>query len=104
MVVRSQTSDGISSKNRSSDRVLVLKLIDGKKPLDSIGLVDKRLFTGENKLHAIMDTQTCMWTLKYDMGGLPQPLKQRFTTFTKLLEYTRNYWKTRNIEISEVQD
>lgn len=95
---------GVKTNNRSSDRVLVLKTIDGMKTLDSIGLVDKRLFNGDNKLHAVMDLQTCHWYLKYDMGGLPQHLKQRFTTFSKLLEYTRDYFKKRNIEIVEVQD
>jgi hypothetical protein len=39
----------------SSDRTLVLKPIEGKKPLSSIGATDTRLFTGENTVHAIMD-------------------------------------------------
>lgn len=92
------------SKLRSPDRVLMLKTIDNKKPLSSKGLVDPRLFTGENRLHAIMDTQTCMWKFKYDQGIVPPPLKCNFTSFKALLQHAREYFGTRNIEIVEVKD
>lgn len=92
------------AKERSSDRILVLKPIDGAKPLSSTGLVDTRLFTGENKLHAIMDDTNCMWRLKYDQGGLPPALKQTFTGFSKLIDYTKTYFKKRNIEIVDILD
>ena len=67
-------------------------------------MVDSRLFTGENRLHAIMDTQTTLWHLAYDNGILPQPLKQQFTSFTKLHGYVKDYLSRRNIEIVEVID
>lgn len=92
------------SKMRSPDRILVLKVKDGKAPIASTGLIDKRLFTGENNLHAIMDMQTCLWTVKYDNGGLPEPLKQQFTSFSSLLKHTRAYFHKRNVEIVEVKD
>lgn len=92
------------SKMRSPDRILVLKVIDGKAPVASTGLVDKRLFTGENNLHAVMDTQTTLWTVKYDNGGLPEPLKQQFTSFGSLLKYVSAYFRKRNVEIVEVKD
>jgi len=92
------------TKERSSDRILVLKVIDRKLPLDSTGMVDRRLFTGINKLHAIMDSQTCLWHFKYDMGILPHQLKQNFTSFKKLKTHADLYFKTRNVEIKEVLD
>lgn len=92
------------NKERKTDRVLELKPIEGKATLSSTGLVDPRLFNGENKLHAVMDTRNCMWRLKYEAGGLPEPLKQTFTNFTKLLEFTTRYFNKRNIEITRIID
>ena len=96
--------DTKKNKMRSTDRILKLKLSDTKSTLTSKGLVDNRLFTGENNLHAVMDTQTCLWYLKYENGGLPQPLKQHFTGYGKLLAYVKEYFKRRNIEIVEEVD
>lgn len=93
-----------AAKMRSTDRVLVLSVMDGKKPLDSIGNSDKRLFTGENKLHAIVDTQSMLWKLKYDMGAVPQLLQGVFTSFAALKKHAEGYYKLRNIEIKEVKD
>lgn len=89
---------------RSEDRILVLKPIEGMGPRDSIGNIDHRLFKGENKLHAIQDPRTCMWSLKYEDGRLQEALKQKFTNFKTLLDFTREYFKKRNIEITEVID
>lgn len=86
------------------DRVLELEVIDGAAPISSTGLVDRRLFTGANKLHAIKDIQTCLWYLKYDDGGLPPALKQRFTSFSALMKHCNKYFNTRNIRIREVID
>ena len=93
-----------ASKMRSSDRVLVLKVIDDKKPLSSHGMIDSRLFKGENKLRAVMDPATTFWTFKYDQGILPEPLKCQFTSFSILKKHATDYFKTRNIEIVEVKD
>lgn len=92
------------SKLRSPDRVLVLSVIDGKKPLNTLGTQDVRLFSGENKLHAVMDQQTNLWSFKYDMGTLPQPLQCRFTSFKALKQHADGYFNKRNIEIKEVHD
>lgn len=91
-------------KNRESDIILVLKPIEGKKPLASSGMVDSRLFTGKNQLHAVQDTSIRLWHLKYDMGILQEPLRQRFTTLDKLLEFVTGYFARRNIEIVEIKD
>ncbi len=90
--------------NQSHDIIIELQAIEGKATLDSMGLVDQRLFTGENKLHAKMDTQSCLWHCEYDNGMLPQPLKQRFTSFNRLLNFVGDYFKRRNIEILRVVD
>jgi hypothetical protein len=91
-----------NTKMHSSDRVFRLTPIGDVK--DTNGIIDKRLFSGENKLHALMDTQTCLWSLKYEMGGLPNPLKQQFTSFSRLLTFVTEYFKRRNVEVKEVID
>ena len=77
----------VRNKLASSDRVLVLEVVDGEKPLSSTGLVDPRLFTGENKLHAIKNPQTCLWHLTYEMGVLPATLKGEYTGFNQLKKF-----------------
>jgi hypothetical protein len=91
-------------KNRSPDRILVLRKIEGKGTLTDQGLVDNRLFSGGNRLHAILEPETCHWYFKYEAGALPQSLQQKFTTFTKLMSFANNYFNRRNIEITEVID
>ena len=91
------------SKMHTPDRVLVLSVMEGKKPLNTVGTSDPRLFTGENKLHAVMDQQSSLWYLKYDMGVVPPPLQGRFTSFDALFKHAVGYFFHRNMEIKEVQ-
>lgn len=91
-------------KIRSTDRVAVLEVMDGEKPLSSMGLTDPRLFTGENRLHIVKDTQRNIWAFKYEQGGVPEPLKQKFTDFGRALKHAQDYYKTRNIKIVDVID
>lgn len=98
------TDTRIQTKMHSPDRILVIRPMEGKDPVAVTGIIDKRLFTGDNKLHAIMDTQTSLWSLKYEQGGLPEPLKQRFTSIKKLMDFVTAYFAKRNVEIKEVQD
>lgn len=95
------------SKIRSPDRVLVLKPMEGKKPLDSGLRVDPRLFkegVDMNRLHGIMDLESSLWSLKYEKGHVPPALSGRFTGFKQLLDAAKNYYNQRNIEITEVKD
>lgn len=92
------------TKMRSTDRILVLSVMEGKKPLNTLGTQDPRLFSGENQLHAVMDTQSTLWRLKYDQGIIPPPLKGLFTSFKAILQHAREYYNKRNIEITEVKD
>lgn len=95
------------SKMRSPDRVLKLELMEGKKPLDVQGRVDPRLFKdGEdsNLLHAVMDTQTSLWSLRYDKGAIPGGLEGRFTSFNKAFDHASKYFENRNLRITKVID
>lgn len=92
-----------SVKNEITDRVFVLAPMDGKDPLSTKGLVDPRLFSGENNLHAIMDPTNCMWYLRYDAGILEQPLKQKFTNFKILKKFVEDYYRRRNIQVKEIK-
>lgn len=92
------------TKMRSPDRILVLEPIDGKQ--HPTGLVDKSLFKAEggNKLHAVMDPESCLWSFKYEMGAVPPALKGNWTGFKALKKYADNYYNGRNIRITEVKD
>jgi hypothetical protein len=88
----------------SNDRVLVLAPMEGMSTKSSSGLTDNRLFTGDNRIHAIRDPQSTFWYVKYDQGIVPPPLQQRFTTWQKMYDYVREYFKRRNILIKEIID
>lgn len=91
-----------NAKSTSTDRIFVLEQMEGKSPLSTKGLVDARLFTGENNLHAIMDPSSCMWILRYDAGLVEQPLRQKFTSFKMLRKFVEDYYKRRNIQVKEI--
>lgn len=91
-------------KLKKDDRILELRVIDGEKPLSSIGLVDKRLFQGGNKLHAYYNPQFGCWKLRYEVGFIPQALENSWSTFDQLIYDTSRYLKGRNLEIAEVID
>lgn len=88
----------VSFEDQGMDRVLLLEPIDGK-PLSSKGVVDPRLFTGENKLHAIRTDNDQLWSFKYEAGAVPEPLKDKFTSFSKLLKHAEVYFSTRNVRV-----
>ncbi len=95
------------NKMNTTDRVLKLELIEGKKPLSAIGMTDPRLFKeGEdsNKLHAVMDPETCLWTFRYEKGAVPSALKGSYTGFKALKKFAEGYFLQRNIKIVEVKD
>ena len=101
----SYTASVIESRRRekmqTNDRVLVLKVAEGKAAKDSAGTVDSRLFTGTNKLHGVYDERTGLWNMRYETGALPGALQQKFDTFEKLEDCARKYFATRNVEILE---
>lgn len=83
----------------TTDRILKLKIMDDKKPLNSIGMVDPRLFTGENRIRVVKDVQTNFWSFKYDQGVTPEALACKFTNFSSALKHATLYYKNRNIEV-----
>lgn len=93
----------MAKENRKIDIELVLKPRKGGGVHES-GLVDRNLFTGDNTLHAKMDTQTCLWRLEYDKGSLPKPLKTKFTGWVPLINYVTAYMDKRNVDIVEIRD
>lgn len=91
-------------KIKSDTRVFKLEVIDGKKPKSSTGLIDPRVFSGENNFSAVKDPRTNIWAFKLKSGGLPEALKQKYTKFEYLLEHATNYFEGRNMKIVEVID
>lgn len=91
-------------KERSTDRILIMKVIDGQEAKNSSGMVDKRLFTGGNRLHCVMDEATTFWSFRFDHGLIPPPLRQNYTSFRLALEAAKGYYERRGVEIVEVID
>jgi hypothetical protein len=90
---------------RSSDRVLELTPIEGKTALTNQGAPDKRLFTGEQKLHVRMDPSTTLWSLQWETNGvLPGGLRGQFTSFKSALRHAEDYFFQRNIKVTKVVD
>lgn len=92
------------AKMRSDDRILILKVAEGKQAKDSAGKVDPRLFSGANKLHGVYDERTGMWNMRYETGGLPGGLQEKFSEFEDLVAHAKKYFKTRNVEIAGIID
>ena len=90
---------------RSTDRILSLSVIDGTLPKSSTGQTDTRLFTGEQKLHLKMDPQTCLWYFQYSSNGLlPSGLQGRYTGFKAGIKHAEDYFRKRNVKITEIKD
>ena len=89
---------------KSTRRFLILEKIPGQDTKSTSSLIDKRLFEGENKLIAQQDDQFALWSVHYSDGVLPEPLKQQFTSFTKLYDFCSKYFTTRGIRIANVID
>jgi hypothetical protein len=90
-------------KNHTPEREIVLRPMEGRKTLNGIGLVDPRLFKGSNKLNAIMG-EDGLWFCRYDDGNVPETLRVKFTSVSKLLTHVKAYYEKRNIEIVEVKN
>ena len=91
-------------KLRKDTREFVLKPIEGQKKLNASGMVDNRLFSGENNLIAVRDPQTSLWSLRYKNGIMQQALKGQFTNFHSAKTTVEEYFKKRGVSVSEVLD
>ena len=86
-----------------ADRILKLEIMDGKKPMSSIGTVDPTLFKEDgNKLHVRMDPETCLWSFQYEKGKIPPGLQGTFTGFKSAKKHADSYFYGRNVKVSEV--
>lgn len=93
--------------NVSTDRVFKLAPIS-----ESVLMSRKRttfnahMFQGDKQLHAIQDAG--LWYLQYKSsdgtgaGNVPEPLKQRWTSFNQLLRFLVPYFEGRGVKIEEV--
>lgn len=99
------TQNSPESNLRSFTRTLVLKPIEGQKPLATSGLPDPRLFSGEQGVKIMMDPQTCLWQFQYtNKGILPEALKGVFTSFNAAYRHAENYFQKRNVKVTAVRD
>jgi len=93
------------SVDKFNDRVLELAPIEGKAALDVRGQADKRLFTGEQKLHIKMDPETCLWYFQWEQNGnLPGGLMGRFTGVKSAIKHAEEYFLRRNVKVTRVVD
>lgn len=89
---------------RSTDRILSLSVIDGTLPKSSTGQTDTRLFTGEQQLRLKMDPETCLWYFQYSNNGLlPGGLQGRYTGFKAGIKAAEDYFRKRNVKITETR-
>jgi hypothetical protein len=105
MLFNYDIEDRRKKKMHSEHRIIHIRpMNNGKSTLNSSGMVDNRLFTGENKLHATYIDHSGMWKLHYDIGAIPGGLQMQFTTLQELLTHVRSYFKKRNVEVVDVVD
>jgi len=90
------------NKLAKTDRTFQLIITDGEKPKSSTGMVDPRLFTGENSLHIKKDIETNFWHFTYDKGLPPKDLRCMFTSFPAALRHAQEYYVHRNLSIKEI--
>lgn len=85
---------------RSNDRILVLERLDKDNKKD--GILDPKVFTGENNLHCYIDQG--MWYFKMERGLIPGPLRQKYTSFRDAKQAAETYFGSKNIRIKDVLD
>jgi hypothetical protein len=88
----------------SDDRIFIFKPIEGMERLSSTGMIDQRVLNGENRLHAIKEPATGLWYVKYDKGGVPPALKEKWTSFNTMKKQIAEYYRKRGVETVEVED
>lgn len=106
MPINYQGNVSPESKMRAPDRVFKLEIIDDKKPSTSTGMVDPRLFKGDDatRLHCVMDLETSLWSFKYSRGNIPPGLEGKFTSFKAAQNHAEKYFLNRNIRITQILD
>lgn len=91
----------IEQKMHSEDRMLNIEHIPNAK---STSLIDPKLFTGEQEIHAVRGPFDNLWRVKYNKGTLPTPLKQSFTNFQQLFNFCVAYFGRRGVKVTGFTD
>jgi len=99
-----EKNETYKKKMRSEDRILVVRVMEGKKPVSNIGLVDPRLFKGETNLHCYRGPFDNFWRFRLEAGRLPEPMQGTWTSFQTAHDYVKSYFAKRNLEIKEIVD
>jgi hypothetical protein len=102
MLVNYDIEERRKAKMLSDDRVIVLRPIPGKDALTAQGGIDKKIFTGENKLHVTYNARSNSWSMHLDSGALPGGLQGTWTTFKSITDHISAYYAKRNVEIAEI--
>lgn len=90
------------SPGSDPEHYITLEVMEGKKPLNSSGQMDPRLFSGTNRIIVECD-DTSLWSLRYEFGVTPSTLQGKFTSAAKLMNFVEDYYKKRNIIAKEVR-
>lgn len=98
-----QQDNTLELKNHAPTREIVVKPMEGFKTLDSAGVVDTRLWKGGNAIYAVMGDGG-IWHFQYQNGVLPEVLRGKFTSLSKLVSFAKEYFSKRNLEVTEVKD
>lgn len=90
--------------NVSTDRIFKLS------PINEMEMMSRKrstfMFQGDKQLHAIQDSG--LWYLEYRTstgqsgGNLPEPLKQRWTSFNQLTKFLIPYFQNRGVRVDEI--
>ena len=94
----------VPRKTKLDEREFVLELIPGQQTKTETGMVDNRIFRGENKVFGVHDPQSNLWTIKYHLGKPPATLNQRFTSFERLHAFVEPYYRKRGLRIAKIND
>jgi hypothetical protein len=77
--------------NHEPYRIFVLEKKDPNRKVSTL------LGTEDNRLMAYQDGN--LWLVRLDHGSVPEPLRQRFTTYNYLYKHVCTYLETRNIKV-----
>ena len=91
----------VETKMLGNDRILKLKQRNPGSTKASAGLIGTEVLKGNNNLHAKYDEAIQLWHLKMEHGEIPQPLRQRFTSFSQLFKVVQTYFDHKDIDVYE---
>lgn len=91
-------------KTWSDDRLITIKQIPGMEPKTNTGIVNWNMFKGNPQLRATKDPELNLWTIRYASGSLPENLKMKWTSFSKMMKDIRPYFEKRGLMLVDVKD